>query len=76
MKAIQDDYPDEFSWCYGCCHLNENGYHPLTAWSGEKAIKIYTPRSEHLGIPGFVYGGLLASLINCHGSGSASLYLH
>src|SRR5699024_3672204 len=27
-------------------------------------------------IPGFVYGGLLASLIDCHGTGSASLALN
>ena len=36
----------------------------------------YTPRPEHKAIPGFVYGGLLASLVDCHGTGSASLALH
>ncbi len=29
-----------------------------------------------MGIPGFIYGGLIASLIDCHGSGSAALALH
>src|SRR5699024_11560791 len=37
---------------------------------------IYQPRKEHTAIPGFVYGGLIASLIDCHGTGSASLALH
>ena len=32
----------------------------------------FTPRPEHVAIPGFVYGGLLASLIDCHGIGTAS----
>jgi acyl-coenzyme A thioesterase PaaI-like protein len=32
----------------------------------------FTPREEHTALPGFVYGGLLASLIDCHGTGSAS----
>lgn len=77
VEAIQDQYPDHFAWCYGCGQMNENGYHLRTGWINDKTITIYTPRPEHTGgIPGFVYGGLLASLIDCHGSGSASLYLH
>src|SRR5699024_8788139 len=35
-----------------------------------------TPDSHHTAIPGFVYGGLIASVIDCHGTGSASLALH
>lgn len=75
-NAIQDVYPDDFSWCYGCGRLNEGGHHFRTGWDGEKAITIYKPRPEHTAIPGFVYGGLIASLIDCHGTGSASLALH
>jgi acyl-coenzyme A thioesterase PaaI-like protein len=30
------------------------------------------PRPEHIAIPGYVYGGLLASLIDCHGTGTAA----
>ncbi|MBT9282958.1 MAG: hypothetical protein KM312_10005 [Hydrogenibacillus schlegelii] len=26
----------------------------------------HNPRPEHLALPGFVYGGLIASLIDCH----------
>lgn len=75
-KAIQDEYPDDFAWCYGCGRLNEVGHHFRTGWQGEQTITIYTPKPEHLALPGFVYGGLLASLIDCHGTGSASLALH
>ena len=74
--AIQDEYPEEFAWCYGCGRLNEHGYHFRTGWQGEKTVTIYTPRPEHIAIPGFVYGGLIASLIDCHGTGSAALALH
>ncbi|KRD84173.1 thioesterase [Bacillus sp. Root147] len=76
VKAIQDAYPDDFAWCYGCGRLNQNGYHFRTGWLGEKTITLYTPTPEHTAIPGFVYGGLLASLIDCHGTGSASLALY
>ena len=76
MKAVQDEYSDDFAWCYGCGRLNESGHHFRTGWLGEKTITIFTPRPEHTAIPGFVYGGIIASLIDCHGTGSASLALH
>ncbi|WP_433745731.1 PaaI family thioesterase [Falsibacillus pallidus] len=75
-KAIQDDYPEEFAWCYGCGRMNEDGHHFRTALDGEQTITIYTPESEHTAIPGFVYGGVIASLIDCHGTGSAAIALH
>lgn len=76
IHAIQDDYPDDFSHCYGCGRLNDEGYHLRTGWKGDKTVTVYMPRPEHTAIPGFVYGGLIASLIDCHGTGSASLALH
>ncbi|ANB59673.1 PaaI family thioesterase [Anoxybacteroides amylolyticum] len=76
VHAVQDEYPDDFAWCYGCGRLNEHGYHFRTGWQGEQTVTIYTPSPEHTAIPGFVYGGVIASLIDCHGTGSASLALH
>jgi acyl-coenzyme A thioesterase PaaI-like protein len=70
--AIQDFYPDDFSHCYGCGRLNPRGLHIKTRWDGEEAVAIFTPREEHTSVPGFVYGGLLASLIDCHAIGAAS----
>ncbi|PYZ94657.1 thioesterase [Salipaludibacillus keqinensis] len=76
VHAVQDFYPDDFSWCYGCGRLNKDGLQLRTGWDGERTITIYQPRPEHTALPGFVYGGLLGSLIDCHGTGSASLALH
>jgi acyl-coenzyme A thioesterase PaaI-like protein len=76
INAIQDEYPDEFSYCYGCGRLNEVGHHFRTGWKGEETISYYTPLEEHKAIPGFVYGGVIASFIDCHGTGSAALALH
>ncbi|MDY0404408.1 PaaI family thioesterase [Virgibacillus sp. 179-BFC.A HS] len=75
-RAIQDDYADDYAWCYGCGRLNEAGLQLRTVWEGEQTVTIYTPRKEHTAIPGFVYGGLIASIIDCHGTGSAALALH
>lgn len=76
LKAIQDEYPDDYAWCYGCGRLNEEGHHFRTGWQGDQTISIYNPQPEHTAIPGFVYGGIIASFIDCHGTGSASLALH
>lgn len=76
LHAIQDEYPDDFAWCYGCGRLNDPGHHFRTGWEGEHTVTVYSPKPEHLALPGFVYGGLIASLIDCHGTGSAALALH
>lgn len=72
MTALQDHYPDDFAWCYGCGRLNTHGLHVRTFWDGEGTVARFTPRPEHMAMPGFVYGGLLASLIDCHAMGTAS----
>jgi len=74
VKAIQDLYDDEFSQCYGCGRLNEDGHHLKTKLEGEITISKFTPKDYHIAIEGFVYGGLLASLIDCHGTGSAAIF--
>lgn len=75
IKGIQDYYPDHFAHCYGCGRLNEHGMQLKTNWDGDETLTIFVPLSHHTAIPGFVYGGLLASLIDCHGTGSAALAL-
>lgn len=74
--AIQDDYADDYAWCYGCGRLNKLGLQLKTGWDSDQTVTWYTPKAEHTAIPGFVYGGLIASLIDCHGTGSAALYVH
>jgi acyl-coenzyme A thioesterase PaaI-like protein len=71
-KALQDFYPDDYSWCYGCGRLNTHGLHVKTRWDGAETISYFTPRPEHMAMPGYVYGGLIASLIDCHAMGTAS----
>lgn len=72
MKAFQDCYPENVAHCYGCGSLNDHGHRIKTYWDGEETVTRFTPESFHTAIPGFVYGGLLASLIDCHGTGTAA----
>jgi len=72
MQAFQDDYPDELAQCFGCGRLNPEGHHLRSFWDGEESIARFTPKPFHLAVPGFVNGGILASLVDCHATGTAS----
>lgn len=71
-KAFQDFYADHLSHCYGCGRFNEHGLHIKSYWDGDEGIALFTPQPYHIAIPGYVYGGLIASLIDCHATGTAS----
>jgi len=75
LRAVQDFYPDDFAHCYGCGRLNPKGLQLKTRWDGDETVARLTPRREHVAIPGFVYGGLIASLIDCHAMGTAAAAL-
>jgi acyl-coenzyme A thioesterase PaaI-like protein len=72
IKAFQDYYSDDFAHCYGCGRLNEHGLHVKSYWDGEESVCTFQPKPYHTGgFPNNVYGGLIASLIDCHGAGTA-----
>jgi acyl-coenzyme A thioesterase PaaI-like protein len=71
-KAFQDYYPDQLAYCYGCGRLNEAGHQLKSRWDGEETVAYFTPGPEQIAIPGYVYGGMIASLIDCHGTGTAA----
>ncbi len=71
-KAFQDYYPDELSYCYGCGRLNEHGLQIKSYWDGDETVAIFHPKPYHIAIPGYVYGGLIASLVDCHATGTAA----
>ena len=77
MKQVpfQDYYPDHMAHCYGCGRLNEYGHQIKSFWDEknlDESVAYFMPKPHHTAIPGYVYGGLLASLIDCHGTGTAA----
>ncbi|HSR21332.1 MAG TPA: PaaI family thioesterase [Anaerolineales bacterium] len=69
---FQHYYPDHLAHCYGCGRLNEAGHQIRSYWDGEESVCLFKPAPRFISIPGYVYGGLLASLIDCHGTGTAA----
>lgn len=74
-KAFQDYYAEHYSHCYGCGRNNPHGHQLKSYWDGDETIARFTPRVECSGgVPDHVYGGLIASLLDCHGAASAAAY--
>lgn len=70
--AFQDHYAETYAQCYGCGRLNEHGLQIKSYWDGEESVCTFLPKPYHTAVPGFVYGGLIASLIDCHSTGTAA----
>ena len=70
--AVQDYYPEDVAHCFGCGRLNEHGHQIKTYWEGEETVARFTPKLYYIAIPGYVYGGLIASLIDCHSMATAA----
>lgn len=77
MKAIQDHYPPNFAHCYGCGPANPHGHHLKSYLLDDRTEARFTPDSFHTGgVPNNVYGGMIASLLDCHGTASAAAFAY
>jgi len=75
-RAIQDFYSEASAICFGCGRNNPQGLGVRTFWDGTEGVCHITPAAWHTAFPGVVYGGLLASLIDCHSIGTAIAALY
>lgn len=65
MTAIQDQVPHHH--CYGCGVENDKGLQIKSTWDGDECVCHYTPSPEQCAGPlQYVYGGTIASIIDCH----------
>jgi acyl-coenzyme A thioesterase PaaI-like protein len=65
MTAIQDLIPGNH--CFGCGPENPDGMQIKSYWDGEVSVCEYMPRPEQCAGPTqYLYGGAIASLIDCH----------
>jgi len=70
MTAVQDRLPNNH--CYGCGADNDKGLQIKSHWHDDECVCRYQPRPEQCAGPEhYVYGGTIASLIDCHSVGTA-----
>ncbi|HEY2383161.1 MAG TPA: PaaI family thioesterase [Terriglobia bacterium] len=72
MTAIQDLYPEDVAHCFGCGRSNPQGHQLKSYPEGGEVVAHFTPGPAYTSLPGFVYGGLLASLVDCHAMATAA----
>jgi acyl-coenzyme A thioesterase PaaI-like protein len=64
--AIQDLIPNNF--CWGCGADNPDGLQLKGDWDGEAVVADWTPSAVHAAGPRHVLnGGIIATLLDCHG---------
>jgi acyl-coenzyme A thioesterase PaaI-like protein len=70
VKAIQDRLPHNH--CYGCGPENPKGLQIKSYWDGKESVCTYLPRPEQSAGPTqYLYGGTIASIIDCHCVGTS-----
>lgn len=76
---IQETYGDRFQNCWGCGAKNKDGLHLHTYPSedGSECISQFLPDEKYSGgVPANLFGGLIATLFDCHGTASAAWFNH
>ena len=77
--AIQDRYGERFQHCWGCGPRNDLGLHLKTypSLDGECCIsRIKLEKAYTGGVPSNVFGGMIATIFDCHGTASAAWFAH
>jgi acyl-coenzyme A thioesterase PaaI-like protein len=63
--ALQDSWPN--GTCYGCGPANPVGLHIKSYWEGDEVVSTFHPQPhQNAGFENIMYGGLIASLCDCH----------
>lgn len=52
--------------CFGCGSLNPQGLQIKSHVEGDEVVCRWQPPPQYIGHPGIVYGGTIASIIDCH----------
>ena len=66
-KPIQELWSsNDYSSCFGCGPENIHGLRIQSFWDGKEGMCRWRAESHHRGIKGFLNGGIIATLIDCH----------
>ena len=65
--SIQESLYPELT-CFGCGHANPHGFHLRSYADGDVTVAEFNPLPEHDNGFGFVNGGIIATVLDCHGA--------
>ena len=66
MSIQEALYPE--TTCFGCGHANPDGFHLRSYREGDLTVAEFTPLPEHDNGFGFLNGGIIATVLDCHGA--------
>ena len=66
-RSVQESLYPELT-CFGCGHANPDGFHLRSYVEGDLVVAEFTPRPEHDNGFGFVNGGIITTVLDCHGA--------
>ena len=75
-EYIQDLWPEEGTFCWGCGKNNKHGLQLKSHWEDDETVAVWKPKDYHMAFPGILNGGIIATLIDCHGTGTANAAAH
>lgn len=63
------------SICFGCGPANEDGLR-IRSFRSESGLEMeFSPKAEHQAFPGMINGGIIGTLLDCHGNWTAAVAL-
>jgi acyl-coenzyme A thioesterase PaaI-like protein len=65
--SIQESLYPELT-CFGCGHANGRGLHLRSYRDGDLTVAEFTPGPEHDNGLGFLNGGIITTVLDCHGA--------
>ena len=73
-ESLQRQYAPN-SVCFGCGPANPDGLHIESYLEGEEVVAEWIPGRHHEAFPGVLNGGIIGTLLDCHGNWTAAQHL-
>ena len=72
--SVQEEHAPN-SICFGCGPANEDGLR-IRSFRSESGLEMeFSPKAEHQAFPGMINGGIIGTLLDCHGKWTAAMAL-
>jgi acyl-coenzyme A thioesterase PaaI-like protein len=63
------------SRCFGCGPANDRGLRLRSFVQGDTIVATWRPGDQHQAFPGMLNGGIIGTLLDCHGNWTAAWHL-